>query len=111
MSKRNNQFLLEDIVEAISRIKDYSFNLTFESFTEDQKTIDAIIRNFEIIGEAANRLESDFKLTNADIPWLQLSDFRNRLIHEYFGVDLEIVWDIIKLELDELQQKIKNIDQ
>ncbi len=111
MSKRNNQFLLEDIVEAISRIKDYSSNLTFESFTEDQKTIDAVVRNFEIIREAANRLESDFKLINADTPWLQLSNFRNRLIHEYFGVDLEIVWDIITLELDELEQKIKNIER
>lgn len=107
MSKRNDQYLLEDIVEAISRILKYTEHNDYESFIKDEKTIDAVIRNFEIIGEAANRISPELKQEKKNVPWRMLSDFRNRLIHEYFGVDLGIIWDIVETELKDLLVLIK----
>ena len=74
MSERSNYFLIEDIQESASRILTYTSDMTFDQFTSDQKTIDAVIRNFEIIGEAANRIANDFKEKFSDIPWRRLSD-------------------------------------
>ncbi|VAW27336.1 Protein of unknown function DUF86, BT0167 group [hydrothermal vent metagenome] len=109
MSKRDILFLIEDILEAASKIKRYTQTHTFQSFSEDEKTIDAVVRNFEIIGEAANRIDPDFKLDNPEIEWKRLRGLRNRIVHEYFGVDLEIVWTIIKDDLDSLNDRLNAI--
>lgn len=73
--------------------------------------MDAITRNFEIIGEAANRVDSELKLRNEQIEWIRITGFRNRIIHEYFGVDYEIMWTIIEnnmgLLIDELEKVLK----
>ena len=79
----------------------------FDAFLEDDKTIDAVVRNFEIIGEAANRIDPDFKLLNTEIEWKYLRGFRNRIIHEYFGVDYEIVWSIIESDLEDLIERLR----
>ena len=100
MSEQNFQLLLEDIYEAILKIKRYTNGLDLNSFIQDEKTIDAVIRNFEIIGEAANRINPDFKLKNPELNWEHLRGFRNRIIHEYFGIDYEIVWSIIEQDLE-----------
>jgi uncharacterized protein with HEPN domain len=102
MSKRNIILLLDDMLQSAEKIKRYTENHDFESFLSDDKTIDAVVRNFEIIGEAANRIDDDFKIANPQIEWHRIRGFRNRIIHEYFGVDYEIVWDIIKTYLSEL---------
>lgn len=102
MSKRNNHLLLEDMFEASSKILRYSGELTFDQFLNDDKTIDAVVRNFEIIGEASNRVDPDFKILHPEIEWTKLKGFRNRLIHEYFGVDYAIVWEIIQEDIDPL---------
>lgn len=109
MSKRDNRLLVEDILEASQKIKRYTDGCTYETFLKDEKTADAVVRNFEIIGEAANRVDPDFKLIHPEIEWRQLADFRNRLIHEYFGVDYEIVWEIISENLDSLIDFLENI--
>lgn len=109
MSKRDNSLLVLDMLEAASRIQSYTSGLTFEKFLDDQKTIDAVVRNFEILGEAATRVNPDFQAINQQIPWKQLRGYRNRLIHEYFGVDYEIVWDIIENELDELIAQLSEL--
>ena len=83
--------------------------MDFDGFTTDQKTVDAVVRNFEIIGEASNQIPEEFKRANNSISWRDLSDFRNRLIHEYFGVDLEIVWEIISTELNRLIEDLNLI--
>ncbi|WP_295187971.1 HepT-like ribonuclease domain-containing protein [Sediminibacterium sp.] len=70
------------------------FGLTLEQFSADSKTVDAVIRNFEIIGEAANRLPEDFKEKHSDIDWHKIRGFRNRIVHDYFGIDYSIVWVI-----------------
>lgn len=76
--------------------------LDFDSFMSDEKTMDAVVRNFEIIGEAANRVDTDFRDSNPEIEWKRIRGFRNRIVHDYFGIDYEIVWQIIDEYLDEL---------
>ena len=102
MSKRENIFLLEDMLQSALKIKRYTNSLNFESFVADEKTIDAVVRNFEIIGEAANRIEEDYKIENSEIEWTRIRGFRNRIVHDYFGIDYGIVWAIIETYLDEL---------
>jgi uncharacterized protein with HEPN domain len=100
MSKREVKLLLEDMLESLKKIRRYTNEISFEEFCSDDKTIDAVIRNFEIIGEAANRIPEEIKLDNPEIPWRSLVGLRNRIIHEYFGVDLEIIWDIIENDIE-----------
>jgi uncharacterized protein with HEPN domain len=100
MSKREVKLLLEDMLESLKKIRRYTHEISFEEFCSDDKTIDAVIRNFEIIGEAANRIPEEIKLDNPEIPWRSLVGLRNRIIHEYFGVDLEIIWDIIENDIE-----------
>ena len=94
MSKRKPSLLVEDIIDSAHKILDYTQNLSFYEFVKDGKTIDAVIRNFEIIGEAANRLPDDFKDKHQHIDWHRIRGFRNRIVHDYFGIDYRIVWEI-----------------
>jgi len=96
MSKRVNVLLLQDISEAIEKVLSYTKGMSFEEFISDDKTMDAVHRNFEIIGEAANKVSDDYKQTNSNIEWYKLTALRNRIIHEYFGVDNSIIWNIIQ---------------
>jgi uncharacterized protein with HEPN domain len=109
MSKRDDTLLVEDILVSIQKIHRYTSSLSEPEFRLDEKTVDAVIRNFEIIGEASNRLSEPFKVNHPDIPWHHLRGFRNRVVHEYFGVDLSIVWSIIENDLEDLENKIKSI--
>ena len=94
MSKRTPGLLLEDIKESAQKILEYTKELSFEDFAVDNKTIDAVIRNFEIIGEASNLLPDDVKEKHPEIDWHRIRGFRNRIVHDYFGVDLQILWKI-----------------
>ncbi len=106
MSKRDNALLIRDMIESAQKIMSYTKDMTFDSFENDGKTVDAVIRNFEIIGEAANRLTEAYKAENPEIEWDHLRGFRNRIVHEYFGIDLEIVWQIIEDDLPRLNQAL-----
>ncbi len=85
--------------------------MAFEQFINDSKTVDAVIRNFEIIGEAANRLSDDFKITYSNVNWFRIRGFRNRIVHDYMGIDYQIVWNIIENDLDRLVLDIKDISE
>ncbi len=87
MSKREIQLLLEDILESSKKIISYTSGMAFDDFIRDDKTIDAVVRNFEIIGEAAQRVPEEFKSDHPEIEWRRMTGLRNRIIHEYFGVD------------------------
>ncbi|MCF8347023.1 MAG: DUF86 domain-containing protein [Bacteroidales bacterium] len=102
MSNRDTILLFEDMLESAQKIKRYTKDLDYDSFALDDKTIDAVVRNFEIIGEAANSFDSDIKEKFPEIEWNRIRGFRNRIVHEYFGIDYEIVWAIIESYLDEL---------
>jgi uncharacterized protein with HEPN domain len=109
MSKRDNLLLLEDILESINKIFSYTKDFDFDSFKRDDKTIDAVIRNFEIIGEAANRLSPPIYSENESVQWHQLIGLRNRLIHGYFGVDIQIIWNIISKDLHLFKIQIEKV--
>ncbi|MBS1760265.1 MAG: DUF86 domain-containing protein [Bacteroidetes bacterium] len=94
MSKRLPKLLLDDIIESGQKILSYTDDLSFDQFINDSKTLDAVIRNFEIIGEAVNRLPDEFKEKHPNIDWQRIRGFRNRIVHDYFGIDYDIVWQI-----------------
>jgi len=109
MSKRSPQLLLEDIVESANKILLYTAGLSFEQFLADGKTVDAVVRNFEIIGEAANRLPEEIKEQYPGTDWLRIRGFRNRIVHDYMGIDYKIVWLIKENFLPSMISEIRNI--
>ena len=109
MSKRPVELLLDDILQAIGRIEQYIKDLSFDAFSEDQKSVDAVVRNLEIIGEAANRLPDEFKEKYSEIEWHKVVGLRHRIVHEYFGIDLEIIWQILHKDLPELRDALSQI--
>jgi uncharacterized protein with HEPN domain len=109
MSKRPIELLLNDIFDAIDRIRQYTDGISFEIFSGDQKTIDAVARNLEIIGEAANRLPDDFKEKHSEIEWYKVVGLRHRIIHEYFGIDLEMIWQIVNSDLPVLRDVLSKL--
>ena len=109
MSKRPTDLLLNDICQSIDRVGQYIKNLSLDAFSEDQKSVDAVVRNLEIIGEAANRLPDEFKEKYSEIKWRKVVGLRHRIVHEYFGIDIEIIWQILHKDLPELRQKIMRI--
>lgn len=111
MSKRQPILLIQDILESGDKILSYTAGLTFDQFRSDSKTIDAVVRNFEIIGEAANRLPEEFKDLHPDIDWQRMRGFRNRIVHDYFGIDFNIVWQIKETALLEMLEKLKSIKE
>jgi len=104
-----NLVRVRHIFEAIEKIERYVAGFDFKGFCDDEKTIDAVIRKPEIIGEASRNISEDFQKQFSEVPWREISDFRNILIHEYFGVNLEIVWKVIQNRLPELKKNISKI--
>jgi len=109
MPKRADIDCLNDIKEAIRRINIYIENLSYEQFLEDLKTEDAVVRNLEVIGEAAENISEELKRKYSQIPWKDLAGVRDRLIHHYFGVNFDIVWDIAKKELPAITLQVEEI--
>jgi uncharacterized protein with HEPN domain len=109
MSKRPACLLLDDICEALDRIGQYTSGMSFDVFSKDHKSIDAVVRNLEIVGEASNRLPPDFKDSHSEIQWHKVVGLRHRIVHEYFGIDLQIVWQILQNDLPSLRQAISQI--
>lgn len=109
MSNRSIFLLIEDIWEAIEKIERYTNGMTQDTFQEDEKTSDAVVRNFEVIGEAAGRLPEDFTNRYSEIVWSKIVGLRNRIVHEYFGVDLEIIWQILQNDLPAFKAALSTI--
>lgn len=107
MSKRDPLLLVGDMLEAIGKIKRYTQGMTSSDFFDDDKTIDAVIRNFEIIGEAANRIPEEIRDQHQEINWHRIRGFRNRIVHDYMGIDYEIVWEIIHNDIDSLYNSLQ----
>jgi uncharacterized protein with HEPN domain len=106
---RDYKVYFEDILEAISKIRLYTENLLLQTFSDDSKTLDAVVRNLEIIGEAVKKVPEDIRLRYPDVEWKKIASLRDVLIHEYFGVDREMIWDIIQNKLPLLEKQIKQI--
>jgi uncharacterized protein with HEPN domain len=109
MSERTDIEYLADTKEAVLRINTYIQDLTFEQFIEDKKTQDAVVRNLEVIGEAAKNISEELKSRSPQIPWKDLAGVRDKLIHHYFGVNFDVVWNIARQELPDVLSRLEEI--
>ena len=109
MPSRKWRLRIEDIIEAIEKTRAYTAEMSLEAFAGDSKTVDAVIRNVEIIGEGSRHLPSDIRARFAEIPWDEMRGIRNVLIHEYCGVDVEVLWETIKRDLPPLLAHLRRI--
>ena len=106
---RSYKLYLKDILVAIKKINKYTKGLTFGRLKRNALVIDAIVRNLEIIGEASKNIPTKIREKYPDIEWKKVCGLRDILIHEYFGIDLQILWDIIKNKLPDLNRKIVRV--
>lgn len=100
---------LNDILDEINRIFKFVGKMTYAEFIKDEKTIYAVTRSLEIVGEATKNIPDNIKNNYCQIPWSKISGMRNKLIHEYFGVDLETLWNTIKNRLPEIKEPVEEI--
>lgn len=109
MSRRPGHQLVADILDRIERIEHYIVGYDRVAFLADLKTSDSVVRNLEVIGEAANRLPATFRERCPEIPWARVVGLRNRIVHAYFDVDLELVWKIVQAELPSLKAQLRSL--
>ena len=109
MSERSTQLLLEDMQESLQKIFKFTDGLDRDAFMGDELVIDAVLRNFEVIGEAASQLPDAFVDDHPDVEWHKMIGMRNRLIHGYFGVSTAIVWETIRQHLPVLRDQLKEL--
>ena len=102
-----DKVFLQHILDAIKNIEDDTGGITENEFDSDRKTKDAVVRNFEIIGEAIKNLEVDLKMKHPEIPWTKPIGLRNRAIHKYFGIDYSVIWETIQNDLPEFKKQIE----
>lgn len=107
--ERNWRMRVEDILVCIDKIKTYTLNMTFEQFSSDDKTVDAVIRNFEIIGEAASHIPLEIQDQYPHLAWLEMRGMRNIIAHEYFGVSLSIIWHTAEYDLLKLEKELRTL--
>jgi len=109
MYKRGNREFVIDMYIACQNILEYTQGLDFKSFLKDKKTIDAVIRNIEILGEATKNVTDELKVEFPEIEWKDIARTRDKIIHFYFGVDLDVVWKIIQHDIPALKEKLEKI--
>jgi uncharacterized protein with HEPN domain len=109
MSSREWLFRIQDILKAIEKIERYTEDMALSHFKQDELVVDAVVRNFEIIGEASKNIPVSIHRSYPKIPWNEMNAMRNILIHEYFGVDVKILWHTAKNHLPELQKQLQTL--
>lgn len=107
--KRDYRDFLEDILSSIDETQSFTEGVSFTDFTADRKTVNAVLRSLEVIGEAAKNLPDGVRSRAPEVPWKYMAGMRDKLAHEYFGVDLRIVWTVVKEELPDLRPKIEKL--
>lgn len=107
--KREYIDYLRDIDEAIEKAADFTKGMDYESFQDDDKTVYAILRALEVIGEAAKKIPDSIRNDYPEIPWREMAGIRDKLIHDYFGVNMEVVWKTVEEDLPSLQSQIRRV--
>jgi uncharacterized protein with HEPN domain len=107
--KRNYRLFIKDIISAMKSIEKFVEGLSLDQVKEDDKTSSAVIRKFEIIGEATRHVPDNLKEEYPDIPWKRMAGMRDRLIHAYFGVDYKLVWEAIKIDIPKLKPRLEKV--
>ena len=111
MKKRDMRLYLNDIWESIIAIEEYTQPITEEDFYENRQAQDAIVRRLEIIGEAVKNIDDDFRKNYPEIPWKKIAGLRDIITHEYFGVKLERIWEVIRKDIPDLKKKMTRIKE
>lgn len=106
---RDPGLYVEDILEAIRRIEGYVDGLTFDDFSRDQMVVDAVVRNFEVIGEASKRVPVGTRRGHPGVPWGIMAGMRDKLIHAYFGVDVGVLWATVKEDIPALRDAVEEL--
>lgn len=109
MPSRNWKFRIQDILEAVAMVESYVSGMSFQDFISDQRTVDAVVRRFTIIGEASAHVPEEICRNNPGIPWEDVRAMRNIVVHEYFGVNEEILWDTIHHDLPDIVGPLKRL--
>lgn len=107
--RREHKAYLKDILKAIRKIERYVKDISFDDFAEDELIQDAVVRNLEIIGEAVKNIPKDIKNMKSEVEWKKIAGLRDILIHAYFGIDTDIVWDVIKNKIPMLKKAILGV--
>lgn len=108
MRKRDYRDYMRDISDSVTDIVSFIEGMTFEEFIKDKKTINAVVRSIEVIGEATKKIPETLKDKYSEIPWKKMAGMRDKMIHEYFGIDMEILWKTVKDEIPILRPLIQN---
>jgi len=106
--KRNGMLAVRDIIEAIADIREFTEGISFEGFSKDKKGIAAVVQKLGVIGEAAKNIGPDIKRDHPDVDWRAVAGMRNKLVHEYFGVSISIIWKTISEDLPVLEKAVKD---
>jgi uncharacterized protein with HEPN domain len=109
LPRRDWRLRIDDMLDAIVAIQSYVTGLTLETFQADRKTIDAVVRNLEVLGEAARRASKERSDLPADVPWVEIAGMRNILIHEYFGIDVAVIWQTVVTDLPPLAIQLRSL--
>jgi len=109
MRKRDYRDYIQDILDSVNDIENFIEGMSFEEFMRDKKTINAVVRSVEVIGEAVKKIPKTLRDKYPDIPWKKMAGMRDKLVHEYFGIDIEIMWKVAKDEIPSLKPSIQNI--
>ena len=104
MSERDWRLFLKDISESAQRVSDYAGAMTREEFFADHKTVDAVMRNLSIIGEAAKKIPAEFRRKNPELEWKKMAGLRDIVVHDYFGIDEDLIWDVATIRIPELKR-------
>ena len=108
-NERDVRDYLNDILEMIEDINKFIEGMSYENLVNDKKTLYAVIRCLEVVGEAVKKIPNSIRDEHSEMPWREIAGMRNKLTHEYFGIDIETIWDTIKEDLPELKEAVSRI--